>query len=83
MLSNNVILITHATHFVGPTAPRVLKAEGAKVICHDTEFANAQVRADFKKMNKGGELVHAANPVDVVTEALGIHGHLDVRKAKC
>ncbi|MCW9045807.1 MAG: SDR family oxidoreductase [Alphaproteobacteria bacterium] len=77
MLSGKIILITNATHFVGPTAARTLKAEGATVICHDSDFDNEQLRSDFEKEQGVSDLVEASNPADVITEALGLHGRID------
>ena len=48
MLEDRVVLLTHARHFVGPCAARLLAGYGAAVVCHDEEFTDAAKQNAFE-----------------------------------
>ncbi len=53
MLKDAAVLITNVKHFVGlPTALEMVR-QGARVVCHDLSFSDADVRSAFEKENPG------------------------------
>ena len=75
--SDNVVLITHATHFVGPTASRVLCDEGLTVICHDRKFSDPTECAAFSQCRQGLSLIAGEDPKEVAEAAIAVQGKLD------
>lgn len=77
MLEDRVVLLTHARHFVGPGAARLLAGYGAAVVCHDEEFTDAAKRNAFENEFPGTIAVAAQEPEDVVGAALDAQGRID------
>ena len=65
MLEGRVVVVTHAAHFVGPAAARVLAGHGATVICHEAEPAPGIVVAE------------ATEPEALIDEVIAGHGRID------
>ncbi len=66
MLEGRVIVITHARHFVGPAAARVLAGYGATVVCHEGE------------RGPGIVVPEASEPEALVDEVIAAQGRIDV-----
>jgi NAD(P)-dependent dehydrogenase (short-subunit alcohol dehydrogenase family) len=77
MAPENVVLITNATHFVGPTASRVLMDDGLTVICHDQVFSDPAKREAFRGGREGPSLIAGEDPKEVAEAAAAVHGKLD------
>ncbi len=65
MLDGQVIIITHAGHFVGPATSKVLLDYGAAVICHGGCPAPGVLEA------------RADEPEDLIAEVMDSHGRID------
>lgn len=68
MLSGLSILVTNVTHFVGLPTARELARQGARVVCHDRAFADAQARAYFQKEHRELYVSASVEPEAVVAE---------------
>lgn len=77
MLEDRVVLLTHARHFVGPGAARLLAGYGAAVVCHDKEFTDAVKRNAFEYEFPGTITVAMQDPEEVVGAALDAQGRID------
>ena len=77
MSSRSVTLLTHVTHFIGPTAVRRLLAEDLTVVCHDMAFAEPAARDRFQAEVQGVEVCAATDPAGIVTEVRERFGRLD------
>jgi NAD(P)-dependent dehydrogenase (short-subunit alcohol dehydrogenase family) len=73
-----VAVITNVHDFVGPPAAAALEAEGCTIMCHSERFADAAVRAAYAAAFPRRRPATAQTPEELVVEALGCFGHLDV-----
>ena len=65
MLNDQIIVITHAKHFVGPATASVLAGYGATVICHDGEPSPEVI------------VPEASEPEALIDEVIGAQGRID------
>ena len=65
MLEGRVIVITHARHFVGPAAARVLAGYGATAVCHEGEAGPGIV------------VPAASEPEALIDEVVAAQGRID------
>ncbi|MCG8690892.1 MAG: SDR family oxidoreductase [Minwuiales bacterium] len=78
MLDNKIVLITHATHFVGGPAAREMAAQGARVVCHDESFTDAAAREAFAAERAGVETTDKQTPADLLADMTERYGRVDV-----
>jgi NAD(P)-dependent dehydrogenase (short-subunit alcohol dehydrogenase family) len=69
-----VALVSNVNHFVGLAAAQVLASDGARVVCHDAAFADADARTRFAADNPGLEAAAEQEPAAVVAAALDAGG---------
>lgn len=75
--SQQIVLLTHVRHFIGPSAVRRLLRENLTVVCHDMTFADAAAREAFHVEVPGAETCHATAPAALVAEVLDRFGRID------
>ncbi|MBO6827182.1 MAG: SDR family oxidoreductase [Sneathiella sp.] len=78
MLTDKVVLITDATHFLGKPGTSVLISEGAKVYAQDETFSDEAARAKFAELIPGVTPLAEQDPEDVVATVVAAEGRLDV-----
>ncbi|WP_169569798.1 SDR family oxidoreductase [Sneathiella limimaris] len=78
MLTNKIILVTDATHFIGKPGISALLRDGATVYAQDASFIESSARTDFEKLVPGVHALAAQEPSQVVAEVLDKAGWLDV-----
>ena len=77
MLNGKTILITQATHFVGPGTAGLLSDMGARVICQDPDFAGEPTRSQFQDTLPDCEFISADDPVEMAEICRDLAGGLD------
>ena len=65
MLENDIVIITHADHFVGPRASQIFAGYGATVICHGG------------KTEAGITTAVSKEPEDLIDEVISKFGRID------
>lgn len=65
MLDGQVVVITHAKHFVGPATAGLLAGYGATVVCHEGEAGH------------GVTIPDSSEPEALVEEVIAGHGRID------
>ena len=78
MLTDKVILITDATHFLGEPGTNVLVREGAKVYAQDETFTDETARKTFADLIPGVIPLAEQDPEEVVATVIAAEGRLDV-----
>ncbi len=78
MLDNRIVLITHATHFVGGPAAEEMAAQGARVVCHDESFVDPTAREAFIAERPGVETTDKQSPADLLADMTERYGRVDV-----
>ncbi|MEQ8444048.1 MAG: SDR family oxidoreductase [Alphaproteobacteria bacterium] len=77
LLDGNVILIVHATEFVGGAVTDACLREGATVIAQDEKFHDFAEREAFEGAHAGAIGVGTEDPDDLIREVLSGQGRLD------
>ncbi|WP_299621843.1 SDR family oxidoreductase [Pelagibius sp.] len=65
MLDGQVVVVTHAKHFVGPATAGLLAGYGATVVCHEGEAGPGVIVPD------------SSEPEALVEEVIAVHGRID------
>lgn len=78
MLTEKIILITDALHFLGKTGSRVMIAEGATVYAHDEAFTDATAREKFAAEIPGVKPLAEQDPTAIVDQVIAAEGRIDV-----
>lgn len=65
MLDGQVVVITHARHFVGPATASLLSGYGATVVCHEGEAGPGVI------------VPESSEPEALVEEVMAAHGRID------
>jgi len=71
-------LVTHALAFAGPPSIAALADAGFDVAAHDPSFADPAARERYRDAHRGVEALAAQAPEEVIHEATGRSGRLDV-----
>lgn len=77
-MANPIVLVTDATHFVGPELCERLIEGGARVIAADPDFENAGIAQSFMGPRPKVEAIAQTSPAETVAAAKAQHGGLDV-----
>ncbi len=78
MLKDNFVVVTNVRHFVGLPAALEMARQGARVVCHDVSFSDANARGAFEKENPGILTTAAASAPAVFDEIEKAVGAVDV-----
>ncbi len=77
MVDGKVIVVTQVLHFVGKASARVLRDQGARVICHDDTFDDAGARDAFLAEVEGVEASPSKTGAGAIAQAIDGHGRID------
>lgn len=77
MLDGKVVLVTHATAFIGGPSVEACMAEGAIVIAQDPSFVDLNAREAFEASYQGAILLALEDPHALVKAVMSGQGRLD------